>query len=100
MLTVNGAGSQGREDCGVLAEGKRADLIVLDVDKPWMRPVHDMLANLIYSANGADVVLTMCDGKVLYRDGAWTTIDVEKAASEADKAVEEILSALKTETEA
>ena len=100
MMTVNGAKSQGRADCGVLAQGKRADLVVLDVSKPWMRPVHNMAVNLIYSANGADVVLTMCDGKVLYQDGEWTTIDVEKAAADADAAVDEILAALKADAEA
>ena len=94
MITVNGARAQGRPDCGVMACGMRADLVVLDVDKPWMRPVHNMAVNLVYSANGADVVLTMCDGKVLYRDGEWTTIDVEKAAADCDLAVDEILTAL------
>ena len=94
MMTVNGAKSQGRTDSGVLACGKRADLIVMDVDKPWMCPVHDMATNIVYSANGADVVMTMCDGKVLYKDGAWTTIDVEKAAADVDVAVKEILEAL------
>lgn len=99
MLTVNGARAQGRPDCGVLAQGYRADLIVLDVDVPWMRPVHNMAVNLVYSANGADVVLTMCDGRVLYRDGEFLTIDVEKAASDCDLAVGEILAALKVDGE-
>lgn len=97
MLTVNGARSQGRPDCGVLAEGMRADLVVFDVDVPWMRPVHDMAVNLIYSANGADVVLTMCDGRVLYRDGEFATIDVERVAHDCDVAVGEILSALQAQ---
>ncbi len=100
MMTVNGAKSQGRTDCGVLAQGKRADLVVMDIDKPWMRPVHDMATNIVYSANGADVVMTMCDGKVLYKDGQWTTIDVERAASDVDAAVDEILTALAADAEA
>lgn len=94
MLTVNGARAQGRPDCGVLAQGKRADLIVMDLDTPWMRPIHNLAVNLVYSANGADVVLTMCDGKVLYRDGAFTTIDVERVADACDVAVGEVLAAL------
>ena len=97
MMTVNGAKSQGRLDCGVLAEGKRADLVVMNIDTPWMKPVYDMAVNLIYSANGADVVLTMADGKVLYDNGEFKTIDVEKAAADAQIAIDEILEALKAE---
>lgn len=91
MLTVNGARAQGRPDCGVLAEGKRADLVVLDVDTPWMCPVHDMPTNLVYSANGSDVVLTMCDGRVLYRDGEYATIDIERTKHEVVRCVDAIL---------
>ena len=91
MLTVNGARAQGRPDCGVLAPGMRADLVVFDIDTPWMYPVYDMPTNLIYSANGTDVVLTMCDGKVLYQDGEYKTIDIEKAKFEVVRCVGEIL---------
>ena len=91
MLTVNGARAQGRPDCGVLAEGYRADLVELDVNAPWMWPVYDMPTNLVYSANGADVVLTMCDGAVLYRDGEYRTIDVERAKFEVARCIDEIL---------
>ncbi|MCI5897695.1 MAG: amidohydrolase [Anaerovoracaceae bacterium] len=76
--TLAGAHSQGRTDTGKLAEGMRADLIVLDISGPHMSPVHNMVNNLVYSASGSDVVLTMADGKVLYRDGEFTTIDLEK----------------------
>ena len=94
MLTVNGARAQGREDCGVLAEGKRADLVVFDIDTPWMCPVYDMPTNLVYSANGADVVLTMCDGKVLYENGDYKTIDIEKTKAEVKRSISEVLDAL------
>ena len=93
MLTANGARAQGRPDCGVLAEGYRADLVAFDIDTPWMCPVYDMRTNLLYSANGADVVLTMCDGKVLYRDGAYLTIDIERTKFEVVRCVGEILGA-------
>lgn len=66
----------------------------MDIDTPWMTPVHDIATNLVYSANGADVVLTMCDGQVLYRDGEYETIDVEKAKAEVKRSVDEVLVAL------
>ncbi len=94
MLTANGASAQGRADCGMLAQGKKADLVVFDIDTPWMTPVYDMATNLIYSANGADVVLTMCDGRVLYEDGEYTTIDIEKTKAEVKRSVGEVLAAL------
>ena len=94
MMTVNGAKAQGRPDCGTVEVGKKADLVVMDVDVPWMKPVYDMAVNLVYSANAADICLTMCDGKVLYEDGEYTTIDVEKASAECGRCVDEVLAAL------
>jgi 5-methylthioadenosine/S-adenosylhomocysteine deaminase len=91
--TRGGALAQGREDCGLIEQGKRADLCVLDVapaTHPWMHPVHDALANIVFSGVGTDVVLTMVDGRVLYRDGVWPTIDVERAAAETQAAADAI----------
>ena len=92
--TRNGALAQGREDCGLVKEGFRADLIVVDIDQPNMYPVHNMLNNLVYAASGTDICLTMADGKVLYEDGTYPTIDIEKAVSEANAATQRILAAL------
>lgn len=92
--TVNGALSQGRGDCGRISEGCRADLIVVDIDQPNMQPVHNMANNLVYSASGSDIVLTMVDGRVLYRDGEYMTIDIEKTMFEVQKETDAILHAL------
>ncbi len=92
--TAGGAKSQGREDCGVLKEGYKADLVMLDIDTPWMYPVHDLATNLVYSASGSDVVMTMVDGRVLYEDGDYTTIDIEKAKADAAAETEKILARL------
>ncbi len=92
--TRAGALAQGRTDAGLMKEGFRADLIMLDVNVPNMRPVHDMLNNLVYSASSGDIRMTMCDGRVLYRDGEYLTIDVEKTMHEATKATEAVLGRL------
>lgn len=92
--TVHGALGQGRDDTGVIAVGKRADLAVFDLDRPHLQPVHDVLNQIVYAANGGDVILTMADGEVLYRDGQFLTIDIEKVIFEAQKANGEILNAL------
>ena len=92
--TRAGAQAQGRADCGAIALGNRADLTVLAIDVPWMHPATSMAANVVYSASGAEVVLTMVDGRVLYRDGTWPTIDVERATREVDAASARIIAQL------
>lgn len=92
--TRGGALGQGREDCGLIKEGFKADLIVLDIDTPNMYPVHDMKNNLVYSASGTDVLLTMVDGKVLYENGEYMTIDIEKTVREAEIHTRKILESL------
>lgn len=92
--TLSGAKSQGRTDCGCIKEGNRADLIVLDVSGPNMHPVHNMANNIVYSASGSDVILTVADGKILYEDGQYRTIDIEKTIYEANRATQAILDTL------
>ena len=93
--TIAGAKSQGREDCGKLAIGFKADLIVLDLSNANMYPVHNMVTNIVYSASGSDILLTMVDGKVLYKNGEYLTIDLEKAIYNAEKETKRILGELK-----
>jgi len=93
--TFAGAKSQGRDDCGKLAVGYKADLIVMDLIQPNMHPVHNLANNLVYSASGSDVLLTMADGRVLYRNGEYLTLDIEKAIYEAEKSTKRILGELK-----
>lgn len=92
--TRMGALSQGRDDCGLIALGAKADLAVLDVTGPSWAPMTDPLVNLVYSGNGGDVCLTMSDGRVVYRDGAWPTIDVERAKAEVSARTNRIIAEL------
>lgn len=92
--TRAGALSQGRDDCGKMAVGYKADLIAIDVMRPNFVPVHNMANNIVYSACGGDIVMTMVDGKILYKDGAYMTIDMEKTIFETEKATKKILSQL------
>ena len=90
MATVNGARAQGRGDCGLLKEGFRADLIVLDMNRANMYPDYNAVNNIVYSADKSNVVLTMVDGDVLYRDGRFKYIDVEKVGRECNRIVREV----------
>lgn len=90
MATQNGYAAQGRTDCGTIEVGNRADLIVVDLDTVHMCPHNDTVNHLVYAASGADVLLTMVDGKVLYKDGVYTTIDIEKVKREVEARTERI----------
>lgn len=90
MATRNGARLQGREDTGELAVGKKADLIALDLKKPHLFPNLDPLALTVYSAQGSDVVLTMVDGKILYENGEFLTLDADKILYESKAAVKRL----------
>lgn len=92
--TKAGAEAQGRFDTGLLKQGYKADLIVMRTDVPNMHPVHNMLNNIVFSATGADIVMTMVDGDVLYRDGEYKTIDICQAIEETEKATKDILGRL------
>ena len=76
--TVNGARAQGRENTGVLRTGFSADLIMLDFNRPHLTPVYNPVSNITYAASGSDVALTMVDGKILYENGEFKTLDVER----------------------
>lgn len=92
--TWSGFQAQGRLDSGFVKEGYKADLIVIDMDQPWYKPVHNAMHNLLYAGIGSDVCLTMTDGKILYQDGEYTTLDIEKVQFEAERSVREILGKL------
>lgn len=83
MATVNGARLQGRPDTGTIAPGKRADLFAIDLDRPHLIPLLDAAGLAVYSAQAADVCLTMVDGRVLYENGEFPTLDRERIIYEA-----------------
>jgi 5-methylthioadenosine/S-adenosylhomocysteine deaminase len=90
MATVNGARAQGRGDTGAIRAGYKADLAVLDLDRPHLVPAHDILSNVVFAAQGSDVVMTVVDGKILSRDGEFLTFDVRGAMERARAAARRI----------
>ena len=75
--TKNGAIAQGRDDCGEIKVGARADLILIDMESINNMPSYDLYSTLCYSTGEEDVLLTVCDGNILYDKGTYTTIDEE-----------------------
>lgn len=78
MATVNGGKALGRNDLGVIKEGCKADLILIDIDRVHSKPLHNPVSALAYSIKSSDVCLTMVDGRILYENGEFKTIDREK----------------------
>ena len=85
MATVNGAKALGMFCVGSIREGNKADLIMVDLEKPHLKPMHNLCSALVYSAQGSDVCMTMVDGRILYQDGEFKTIDREKVDYHLEK---------------
>ena len=83
MATVTGAQAQGRSaECGQLAVGMDADIALVDFSAPHLMPCHNVLNGLVWSAKGGDVAMTMVRGKILYQNGRFPTIDLQKVVEE------------------
>jgi len=83
LATLGGAMAQGRTDCGKIEVGKKADLILIDMDSLHNIPSYGYETTVAYSADSSDVRMTMVDGRILYKNGEYTTIDIEKLKYEA-----------------
>lgn len=69
MAVKGGALAMGLTDCDCLAEGKKADLVLIDLERPNMQPLNNIGKNLVYSGSKENVKLTMINGRILYENG-------------------------------
>ena len=81
MATRDGGIALGRQT-GVIQGGYDADLILVDFSHLNLTPCHSVISNLAYAAHGSDVVMNMARGKVIYKDGDFLTIDLERVRRE------------------
>jgi 5-methylthioadenosine/S-adenosylhomocysteine deaminase len=92
MATREGAKTLGLDDqIGSLEVGKRADVIVVDRDRPHLAPSPDPYSTLVYAARGSDVRWTIVDGEVLVDDFAPVRIDRAHLAAAARAAARELV---------
>lgn len=95
MATVNGAKVMGLPRCDVLAKGKMADIILIDLHQPNMYPLHSVTGNLVYSCSRSNVRMTMINGRILYWEGDFFVGEsVERIYGECDKIIKRVFSAL------
>lgn len=69
MACVNGAKCIGLDSCSDLQVGKKADMIVINLNRPNMQPVLNIPKNLVYSGSKENVRMTVINGKILYENG-------------------------------
>ncbi len=86
--TTGGALCMGLNDSDVLDVGKKADIIMIDMNKPSMQPENNIPRNIVYSADNSVVKMTMIDGKILYEDGKFTSIDMDEVIKNTQKLME------------
>lgn len=87
-----GARAMGLDGCDSLAEGKAADLAVISLHRPNMRPIHDVAKNLVYSGTRDNVRMTMVAGRILYENGEFRVgCDAEEIYAEAEKYTKELI---------
>ncbi|ACL76509.1 amidohydrolase [Ruminiclostridium cellulolyticum] len=84
MGTVNGARAIGFDDTGILSKGMKADIILVDTDKPHFYPKNNPMSMIVYSAQAADVDTVIVDGNVLVKKREFIHIDEERIKFEVD----------------
>lgn len=86
MATVNGSRAMCLPDTDILAEGKLADMILIDLHQPNMRPINNIPKNLVYSGSKQNVKMTMINGKILYENGKFADfIDADAIYEKAEE---------------
>ena len=89
MATIEGAKALGMEDItGSLETGKKADIIIVDVDKPHLTPMYNPYSHIVYAARGNDVSHSIINGQLVMEDRKLLTLDIEEIMERArEKAI-------------
>lgn len=88
MATLGGAKAMGMENIGILQKGMKADIILVDWQKPHIAPVHKPVSAIVYNANGNDVDTVMVDGRIVVKEKKSTLVDEIALVEECQERVE------------
>lgn len=92
MATVNGAKCMRLDNCDILDAGKCADIIMINLDMPNMQPINNIVKNIVYSGSKINVMMTMINGNILYKDGKFmNNIDEHQIYSKVAEIKERLL---------
>ena len=87
MATIEGAKALSWEnEIGSIEIGKKADLAILDFNKPHLCPLYNEISHLVYAAESADVNMVIINGKIIMENRRLTTLKAEKVMESAEKA--------------
>jgi 5-methylthioadenosine/S-adenosylhomocysteine deaminase len=91
MVTVNGAKALGLEkELGSLEPGKKADLIMIDLNKPHLVPLVNVVANIVHTGMASDVDTVMVDGRILMQGGIVKTVNEKEVMDQAQETTERL----------
>ncbi|MGQ0651532.1 MAG: amidohydrolase family protein [Betaproteobacteria bacterium] len=90
MATREGAAYMGI-DAGVLAPGRLADVIVVNLRAPHLAPMHRVVVSLAYAVRGSDVAMTIVGGEVIFEDGRCTRVDEDAVMDEVQARADELV---------
>lgn len=92
MATLNGAKALKLEkSIGSLETGKKADIILINLSKPHLKPLHNIYASIIYSIHGSDVDTVIVDGKILMINRRVKTLEEQAIMESAEKTASDLL---------
>ena len=92
MATINGAKALGLEnEIGSLEIGKKADITIVDLEKPHNMPIHDPISTLVYSANGGDVNTVIIDGKIIMEERVIKTVNEGETLEKVQEAAKSLV---------
>jgi 5-methylthioadenosine/S-adenosylhomocysteine deaminase len=96
MATIGGAAAQHMEkEIGSLEKGKKADVIVIDLNEAHAVPMYNIYSHLVYALKGADVSDSIINGKVVMRNGRVLTLDAARVVARAREMQKKIAESLK-----
>jgi 5-methylthioadenosine/S-adenosylhomocysteine deaminase len=91
MATISGARALGLDPViGSLETGKKADLIIVDTNKPHLTPMYNPVSHMVYAAIGSDVTTSIINGTVVMEDGTIKTMDVKAVMNDVNRIATEI----------
>lgn len=95
MATIGGARCLNLDnEIGSLEVGKKADILLMNFDKPHLAPRHNVVSHLVYAAKASDVDTVLVDGRVLVRGGEFTQLDSARVCHEAQRCATRLVGAL------
>ena len=98
MATIEGAKALGISNItGSIEIGKKADIIVVDINKPHLTPMYNPYSHLVYSAKGSDVSYTIINGRLLMAERKLLIMDISDVITKARSISKEVLEWLRSD---